>query len=126
MKIKYKIYKTAESIMEADIGYPLSEISHGTGLNGKGEEVEFGIGQMLEGIKKQGCWGFADKKKKTIHVWFSKKASKGDLLFFLCHELGHIQPRFKNTLFEEEMRANSYGEVCLEAIRQLRKMGVKL
>lgn len=122
MKITW--YDTAEAVnaaywrpvAEAE-GIPLDELlaSPQSGMDENGMEVELPPGSDVEGIKLQGCWGFIDMHTMTIHAWAAPDADPANVVHMLAHEIGHATGKPCADDLQEELRADTYGQVARQA-----------
>ena len=86
----------------------ISDNDYWEGYNG-GRKFRVNVKKWLNNCKRK-CWGWADYKPKTIHIWIDKECSIEELIGILAHEASHLrQPRYKNKM-EEEKKANRAGE----------------
>jgi len=68
----------------------------------------------MRDIRHRTCWGWCENKE-LIHVWVGKKATVGDVIGLLAHEMGHVYRPHKKNIFNEEQKAAQYAEVALTA-----------
>lgn len=90
------------------------------GEDAEGNEVEFDLDDMVDGVKKQGMWGYAESKTGKVHIWVDPASASKDVMFFLGHELGHLSgtPIEQTTEpgdIREEKRADEYATVAKTA-----------
>lgn len=130
LQVKFKRHRTPESVVRAFVLPAL-------GKNGKLSDIEFGGGylhdgseapnwdsaDMVQAIREMGLWGFAATKSKppVIHYWTDGKRPLGEVVAFLGHELGHCTGASLDDV-EEEWRADTYAEVAVLVLRELRKL----
>jgi hypothetical protein len=80
------------------------------GLDQDENEVEYSYEDQVNGIQEQGVWGFiADD---IIHYWKNNNVPMETLIHFFAHEIGHGTGEQDSDDFQEEMRAESYGNVA--------------
>ncbi len=92
-----------DSINDEEIKY-----SYWLGHNGKRPFRE-NVKRWLENTKRK-CWGWAEYKTKTIHIWINKECDTEEVIACLAHEAAHLRrPRFKDK--EEEERKASRTEL---------------
>jgi hypothetical protein len=120
MESNFKVvrHKTASSV--ARNMFPEGEQMGGETFGG--ETVEFTFDDVLSGIEMEGLWGYADKKAKTIHLWFDpSKTTRARLINFFTHELFHVfgwpLPKSKKRgaaadIEAEERAANIVGDLA--------------
>lgn len=114
-KFTLKRYSSVEEIQISiyDGHLTIDEIvdSEFTGFDLSGKEVIIPMSEQIACIKKQGVWGYVDKKC-TIHYWVSETVEIKDIIHFLAHEIGHkTGTKYRNEL-KEELKAESFGEVA--------------
>jgi len=74
-----------------------------------GRKFRVNVKKWLNKCKRK-CWGWADYKPKTIHIWVDIDCPIEDSIEMLAHESAHLRrPRYKNKM-EEEKKANRSGE----------------
>lgn len=117
--IKTIRHRSPESVLAACYGLKASDLDGakiaGYSLGGK-PSGEMDISDAVAGIRRQGCWGFADDKRRTIQYWARPNVSKKVLLGFFAHEVGHLTGKdFKDSL-REERRAEEFREVAETAL----------
>jgi|ERR1035437_6515255 hypothetical protein len=117
-KITLKKYESIDELILAsyqDYENPLTiEDMKGcevVGLDQHEQEVKISYDQQKEGIEKQGHWGWIDKQK-VIHYWIGKDLTLKALIHFFAHEIGHRTGTENEDDFQEEMRAEGYGDAA--------------
>lgn len=89
----------------------LQQSTHG-GCDGNGKEWEFTFEELLETIKKMGCYGFADAKQK-IHFWVNiETVDPLDFIGMMAHEKGHLTRPFHKNDLKEEFKAERYADAA--------------
>lgn len=89
--------------------------SEGGGLTFDGEEVTFTTAEQLEGMRRQGCWGFVDTNSGQIHAWAAPDIAPEMLMHLLGHEIGHVTGEAHPDPLLEELRAEQFGRVAAVA-----------
>lgn len=105
-----------EDLLEAENG----------GLDEHGNEVTYTREQMLEGMKRSGCWAFADTNTNTIHAWADASAEPQLVVHMLAHEVGHLTGTPDPDEFQDEMRAEQFGAVAAQAFALFSQRQVEL
>lgn len=77
-----------------------------------GEVLELTHEQEMQAILEQGCWGFAEVERGTIHAWAAPHADRGLVLHMLAHEIGHLTGDPHPDGLQEELRAEQFGRVA--------------
>ena len=72
--------------------------------------------EQVDMIKEQGLWGWVDEDK-IIHYWIGKEVSMTELIHFFAHEIAHRTGTPIEDDFQEELRAEGYGETATLAYR---------
>lgn len=83
----------------------------GGGLTFGGEEVTFTTAEQLEGMRRQGCWGFVNTDSGQIHAWAAPDIAPE----MLMHLLGHVTGEAHPDPLQEELRAEQFGGVAAVA-----------
>ncbi len=86
------------------------------GLDENQKEVPLTYKSQIDGIKNMGYWGWVDEDK-VIHYWAGKKVPIEELIHFFGHEIGHRTGTIIEDNFQEEMRAEGYGEAATLAYK---------
>lgn len=86
------------------------------GLDADQNEVPLSYESQIEGIKNMGYWGWVDEQN-VIHYWVGKKVPIEELIHFMAHEIGHRIGIPIQDDFQEEMRAEGYGEAATLAYK---------
>ena len=73
-------------------------------------------------IKNQGMWGFYNYKLKTIYFWADKNVNIEMAVHFFAHELGHHFNEKLVKIKDDEVRAETIAQICLEAIEMSKKI----
>lgn len=81
------------------------------GLDENQNPIVFSYEQQKDGIEEQGLWGWVSDDK-VIHYWVGKEVSLEELIHFFAHEIGHRTGTPIEDDFQEEMRAEGYGETA--------------
>jgi hypothetical protein len=111
-RVTFKVHATVECVLEAYDGCSLSEIESVGGLDEKGNEHTITPEQLVESVRAQGLWGFADVPNKTIHFWRADTAGDALMAVFLGHELMHIMLASMLQVDDPELRAELYCEAA--------------
>jgi hypothetical protein len=125
--MKLVTYPTPEAVLlryvNCDPDFPVAELSEiqMAGCDMEGDEGDIDSGDALESIRTTGCWGFTDTRKKEIHAWVDAKCPPETLISFLAHEIGHNTGTPDPDDLQEELRANTFGDVAAEAYSMMAK-----
>lgn len=118
-----KKYDTVDEILYASfaIDYPDMDFeefkkSDFGGLDQDQKELKITYEQQVDGIKSMGYWGWVSEDK-VIHYWVGKKVPIEELIHFMAHEIGHRTGIPIKDDFQEEMRAEGYGEAATLAYK---------
>jgi len=85
-----------ESINDEDL-----KKSYWCGHNGS-RPFRINAAKWLADPKKK-CWGWANFKSKTIHMWVADDCEQEELIGLLAHEAAHLRrPRYKDKQEEEK------------------------
>lgn len=83
-----------------------------TGYSG-GRKFNISVWKWLNNHELK-CWGYANCKTKTIHLWVDKDCKTDELIQLLAHEFAHLrQPKFKDK--REEIKACRSGDDAMFA-----------
>ena len=111
IKIKIVKYRSPEKLLEFMWDTPLADLKkskHG-GLDGAGKNHEYTFEQLIGSIREYGCYGCAEPKNNSIHLWIGKNANPETVLELLAHERGHLMaPQYKSAM-RDEIKAESYA-----------------
>lgn len=80
---------------------------------------DFSGSDMLDGIKLQGLWAYADVPHATVHFWIdctSKYATKESIATMLIHEVAHILDP-KKKLAKNEKNADHWAETIVRGLK---------
>jgi len=80
-------------------------------------EIEMSWDDFVAAVEDQGVWGFAHPDTRTINIWVGPAAASAEVLACIAHELGHLAGKADDDGMQEELRAISYEEVAVEALR---------
>lgn len=90
----------------------LTNVSFETGINGVGDQVGNTPAQVIEGIRKQGCWAFTHYASRTVHIWVDPTVDQATIMQMIATEVAHLTPdRLKDEQLEE-LRAWQFGNVA--------------
>lgn len=93
--------------------------AHG-GEDEDGEPIEMTYIEMIDTIRKNRCWGFADTSTSTIHAWAVPDIEEEILVHFLAHEIGHLSGVSEEDDIAEEYRAEMIGQIARRAVELAR------
>ena len=110
------IYETPEKALMAmfEVNNP-KDVANMGGVDEHGNEVEYSLAQAVDGIIRTGVWGFCKPSDNTVHAWIGTGAKVMDVVSFLAHEMGHLQPPSHEDDMEEEQKAIWYEVVGRKA-----------
>jgi hypothetical protein len=122
-EFKLKSYDTIEGVLLAsfqqeDESFTMEDLREGT-IGGKDQnenDVEVSFEKQKEGIIKQGHWGWIDENN-VIHYWIGHDLPLENLIHFFAHEIGHNTGIQDKDDFQEEMRAEGYGQTATLAYK---------
>jgi hypothetical protein len=120
--IKLVCHRSPESVVAEHWKMPIAELSAAQlgGIDAEGKQLEYSVDDMIEGIRAQGLWGFADTRNLLLHYWKSVGTSDFDLMHFLAHELYHLRLKPHRNHLRDEKLAEDFGRVAAEAFRLLK------
>ena len=92
----------------------LRNSEHG-GFDKDGNEHSFSFNDLIDNIKKSGCYGFTGMNN-DIHYWIDNTVvTYNDLIPLFAHEIGHtVEPFYRDTM-KEEIKAERYSDVAAMA-----------
>ena len=98
----FKLYMKWDKIDEID--YDIVKYSYWSGYDG-GKQFKINIGKWLKN-PGMNCWGWAEYRTKSIHIWVSNECDIKELIGMLAHESAHLRrPQYKDRK-EEEKKAD--------------------
>ncbi len=115
MTIKIIKYDTPAEIFAAMWDMSVDEargVDFFGGQTANGDKVSFTFDQGVDSIQTQGCWGFTDTEKRTVHIWLGT-CSREMVAHMLGHEYAHIIG------IDDEFEAEKYGECSRWAMQQI-------
>lgn len=110
-----KRYRTVEDLICPYLRIRRKEIAAGTirGWDSDGNTTEFSIREIVDVIRETGIWGYTDNFG-CIHYWH-EKATFPSILEFFAHEIAHNTGKPCEDKTEEELRADEYAKVAVQA-----------
>ena len=109
-------HDTIEALLEVMWGVHYQELSCGMfgGIDANGEDCEWALSEMIDGIRESGCYGCIGHDN-VIHVWIGQGADPRNVLALLAHERGHaIKPHHRDDL-DDEIKAEVFAGCALFA-----------
>lgn len=84
---------------------------------------ECSVEEMRRGLEGQRMWGFAHGPSRRVYYWHAPDCPRGDLLFMLGHELGHVLQDVPLPVVEDdlvdEVTADRAGMVAVAVAEHL-------
>jgi hypothetical protein len=107
-------YQTLRDCLNAFLGYEPTDDElknhQWQGYNG-GAKYNVNCYRWLKGTKRK-AWGWAEYRRKSIHLWSDADCSENELMKVLAHEAAHLKkPRPKDKR-EEEKKAAMVEACC--------------
>jgi hypothetical protein len=88
-----------------------------------GKKEKISTKEEVDSYIKSGFWGLVEVDTGVIHFWLDEKVvNKERFLYFLAHEIGHTKGKECWNMRKEELRANTYGDTILEAIKLFKEI----
>jgi len=87
----------------------------------KNERLHVTFQDVLDGILKEGMWGFCDPQDGIIYYWHDGDRSHLELALLFGHELGHIVSKKKGFSPKEEGVCDIYGIISAIVYHKISK-----